>query len=620
MRNIDYYKNKYQDKIDYIGEYRVAKNASSGSKYDSNANVENKNITTMSGELNKEDNIGTNRLLMIYKLTEMYGEDFASEYIRQLDSHEIYKHDETSIMPYCVSITLYPFLFSGLSTIGGISDAPKNLKSFCGSFSNLVFAVASQFAGAVSTPEFLMYMDYFVRKEYGDDYIDNIDKIATAPFVKKQQTIREIIDGYFQQVVYSLNQPAAARNFQSVFWNIAYFDSNYFKGMFDDFVFPDYSEPNWETANWLQKYFMDWFNKERLKKPLTFPVETVNLLDDGSEYVDKEWADYVAEMYAKGHSFFTYRSNSVDSLASCCFDGKQRFISNFGVKSFEEFKHGDKIKVPSSDGRWNDAIVKSYEIQHLNEITLQQEDVKLKIFATGNHNWKLKDGNFTNNLQIGEILFDTPHIQPIDNCTDSNIHFQNANEWKVVNIKPKVKKEKTWCLEVENDHTFLLEGGVVTGNCRLRNELQDNTFSFTLGAGGISTGSKGVITINLNRLVQNATRNKDNISDAVRIQVKKCHKYLTAFNSIVEDNYNSRLLNIYDAGYISLEKQFLTIGVNGFVESAEFLNIEPNVNNQYFQHAENILKPIYEENKLAKTDKLMFNTEFVPKMCGHLVA
>lgn len=63
---------------------------------------------------------------------------------------------------------------------------------------------------------------------------------------------------------------------------------------------------------------MTWLNDERRRKILTFPVETVNLLDDGEGYVDGEWKDFVAEMWSKGHSFFVYRSDSVDSLASCC--------------------------------------------------------------------------------------------------------------------------------------------------------------------------------------------------------------------------------------------------------------------------------------------------------------
>lgn len=454
----------YRKYTNFIDRYKAASNAASGSEFDANANVENKNIATMSGELFKSESIGTNRLLMVEKITQMYGEELADEYIRQLDEHEIYKHDETSIYPYCVSISMYPFLFNGLKTIGGISSPPKNLNAFVGSFINLVFAIAAQFAGAVSTPEFLTYLDYFIRKEYGNDYYKQYNLSVTQP-PAKPKPIMKVITDIFEQVVYSMNQPAAARNFQSVFWNIAYFDKYYFEGIFENFVFPDGDSPRWESVSWLQKTFMKWFNNERRRSILTFPVETVNLLDDGSEYADKEWADFTAEMYAEGHSFFTYRSNSVDSLASCC---------------------------------------------------------------------------------------------------------------------------------------------------RLRNNIQNNTFSYTLGAGGVSTGSKGVMTINLNRLVQNAALTNTPLEDAIREQVRKVHKYLTAFNEIMYDNFNARLLPIYDAGYISLDKQYLTVGVNGFVEGAEYLGIDISPNEDYFKYGETILKPIFEENASAKTDKIMFNTEFVP--------
>ena len=280
---------------------------------DANANVTSKNIATLETELYKRDAIAINRLAMYQKLQEMYGTDVAEEYLRQLEEHEVYRHDETAVVgkPYCASVTLYPFLFHGNTTIGGTSDAPKNLAAFNGAFINLVFALASQFCGAISTPEWLAYMDYFVRKEYGDDYYTRAGD--PADLSSRRRTVDKVVTDSFEQVVYSLNQPAAARGNQSVFWNIAYFDQPYFQGMFENFVFPDGTPMRWESVNWLQKRFMKWFNQERLRKLLTFPVETVNLLDDGTDYVDQEWKDFAAEMWAEGHSFFVYRSDSVDS-------------------------------------------------------------------------------------------------------------------------------------------------------------------------------------------------------------------------------------------------------------------------------------------------------------------
>lgn len=466
---------KYRHNVDFIREYSQASNAATGSKFDSNANIETKNVTTLSCEIHKEADIGINRLRMIDKITELYGTELAEKYIEQLDSHQIYRHDETHpVFPYCVSITMYPFICEGLKSIGAPSTEPKNLQSFAGNFINLVFAISAQFAGAVATPEFLTYLDHFIRLEYGDDYYEKTD-IIVNPISKRPKTLEKVIDDIFEQIVYSINEPAAARNFQSVFWNIAYFDHTYFNAIFEDFVFPDGDEPKWESVSWLQKHFMEWFNNERLRNYLTFPVETVNLVYDkeSKQYIDKEWADFTAEMWSKGHSFFCYNSDSADSLSSCC---------------------------------------------------------------------------------------------------------------------------------------------------RLKNGITDNVFSYTLGAGGISTGSKAVITININRLVQDVKKKSDKnnldfnieLDKAIRSQVDDIHKYLNAFNEILKDEQSSGLLPIYDAGYISLPKQYLTIGINGLVEGAEFLGIEVTPNVEYFNYCKSILAPIQEENKKARTEEIMFNTEYVP--------
>ena len=265
-------------KKDFIKEYINASNAATGSKFDSNANVTNKNIVTLGQELYKENNIKQNRYILCDKIRKMYSKKLAEQYIEDLESHVLYKHDESGTpgYPYCVAITMYPFLVDGLQKLGGVSVAPTDLKSFCGEFINLVYSVSSQFMGAVATPEFLMYMDYFIRKDYGDDYIEHLDDVVDL--TTKKRTLVKVIDNAFQQVVHSMNMPAGNRGYQTVFWNVGYFDKAYFEGVFGEFVFPDGTKPKWETLSWLQKHFMKWFNKEREKYILTFPVETMALL------------------------------------------------------------------------------------------------------------------------------------------------------------------------------------------------------------------------------------------------------------------------------------------------------------------------------------------------------
>lgn len=435
--------------VTFIDQYKNASNAASGSKFDSNANVSNKNIATMECELPKKLLINTNRKLLTDKIAELYGEDLATEYLRQLKNHEIYAHDESSIKPYCVSINMYPFLTDGLTMLGGESRAPRHLKSFAGSFINLIFAVSSQFAGAVASVEFLMYFDYFARLDYGDDYL---------------VTNKRVVEETFESIVYSINQPAAARGYQSVFWNLTIYDHEYFKGMFEDFVFPDqhFSRPSWRTISKLQKCFMKWLNKERERSLLTFPVVTAAMLVNKSgQYpgpVDRNFADFCSRELAEGNSFFIYQSDSVDSLASCC---------------------------------------------------------------------------------------------------------------------------------------------------RLRNEISDNTFSHSLGAGGVATGSINVITMNLNRIMQ--------LGLDIGEEVEKIHKYQIAYRHNIQEFKDAGLLPVYDAGFIDLDKQYLTLGINGMVEAAEYHGITAGNNAEYKKFCQDTLKVITNLNKSAAHQTgYMFNTEFVP--------
>ena len=487
---------------DFVKQYISASNASTGSKYDANANVENKNIVTLGQELHKGKNIQQNRYIMHNKIKSLYTKKLADQYIKDLESHVLYKHDESGTpgYPYCVAITMYPFLVDGLERLGGQSKAPTDLKSYCGEFINLVYSVSSQFMGAVATPEFLMYMDYFIRKDYGDDYLSILDK--QVEINKKGRTLEQVIENCFQQVVHSMNMPAGNRGYQTVFWNIGYFDKNYFDGVFGEFKFPDGTAPKWETLSWLQKKFMKWFNEERTKYILTFPVETMAMLTDGHDIVDKEYADFTAEMWAEGHSFFCYLSDSPDSLSSCC--------------------------------------------------------------------------RLRNSLKDNE-------------------------------------------LDEEHNHT---------------------THQFSMGTASVATGSKSVMTINLNRVIQNATRkfikDKENyeledgkqffvsnigehkaelydyISNAIVEITERVHKYQRAFNEIIKDFYNAQMLDVYSGGFISLKKQYLTVGVNGLTDAAEFLGIEPNLNEDYEEFVNLILETINKSNKKDKTRDCMYNTEFVP--------
>ena len=333
-----------KNKIAFINKYKQSSNTAN-STIDDNSNVSNKNVAILNAEIHKPENIRISRSMVMGKLKELYPDFNAKRYIRDLEDHVIYKHDESSIAgicPYCVSITMYPFLLNGIKGLGGLSASPKNLKSFCGIFCNMVFAISSQFAGALAASETMLYFTYYCKKEWGSDFYLHSDKVVETNYEGKQRTILDEIHQYWQQIIYTINQPAAARGFQSAFVNFSYFDKPFFDGMFGDFCFPDGTQPDWESLKWIQMEFMKWFNAERLKTVLTFPVETVTLLYKDGKFLDEEMAQFVYDEYSRGHSFFTYISDTVDSLSSCCFKGDEviKVYGRDGIEkslSLEEF-------------------------------------------------------------------------------------------------------------------------------------------------------------------------------------------------------------------------------------------------------------------------------------------
>ena len=452
---------------------------------DDNSNVATHNIAVMNTEIHKEDNKETNIRIWYDKIKELYGKELAERFLIDINTI-LYPHDLSSQigMPYCVAITLYPFLKNGIKDIGGLSAAPKNIDSFCGLFVNLVFAIAAQYKGAVATPGMLLCMDYFLRKEWGDSYYQKPETIITSEHCLRQMTIQKQIHQYFQQICYSLMQPSGSRGNQACFWNLSIFDKPFFDTMYGDFYLPDGTKPKWESLTWLQKDFMHWLNEERLKCILTFPVVSLCLIYQNHKFLDENLYQFAAKEYAEGDSFFTYISDSADSLSSCC---------------------------------------------------------------------------------------------------------------------------------------------------RLSSKLSKPQFNFTNGQLSEMTGSKNVITLNLNRIIQdwykmmethNSGWNKDrakesypDLIDYIREDggiLDRVYKYQTAYNEILKYLYEKNLLTVYNAGFINMRKQYLTIGINGLNQAAEFLDMKCNKNKQYEEFCSMIFSTIKEQNALHKTKDCMFNTEFTP--------
>lgn len=306
----------YQDK--YVSS---TENAATSSETDGNANVVSKNVATLESEDRKRENREIQRYRMKKQLKKMFPE-VASQYVKDLNSHIIYTHDEAStsvLKQYCMAVSLYPLMLEGVGNIDGVTPSePNDLQSFSGQVTNLIFLLSSQCKGAVAVGSYFIALNYYIIKEYGPEWYNKLDCIVTSDHSLIRRTLKDSIYKAFKQFVWGINQPAGNRSYQSPFTNVSYYDKTYFESMFGEFYYPDGSQPEWRAIDTVQRLFMDWFNKVRLKQVLTFPVETFAMVHDGTDIIDKEYKNLCAEMYAKGHSFFTYISDSADSLASCC--------------------------------------------------------------------------------------------------------------------------------------------------------------------------------------------------------------------------------------------------------------------------------------------------------------
>lgn len=181
----------------------------------------------------------------------------------------------------------------------------------------------------------------------------------------------------------------------------------------------------------------------------------------------------------------------------------------------------------------------------------------------------------------------------------------NQLTWnEITSLKVVEDTNPVYDIELEENHYFSANN-IITHNCRLRNEVADNSFSYTLWAGWVSTGSVKVMTLNLNRIFQLGLDLKE--------QIRKVQKYHIAYRKIMEDYLAAWLLTVYSSGFISMKKQYSTIGINGLTEAAESMGVKVWNNELYKKFVQKTLKVIYNENKKAKEETgYLFNTEMVP--------
>ena len=311
-----------RSRLNYMEQYSTSSsNASSSSETDANANVSMKNVANLEGEVYKATNRIIQRQRMKDKLYELYPE-VAKKYEEDLNNHIIYTHDEAStpvLKPYCMAVTLYPLMMDGVGKIDGITpSAPNDISSFSGQVTNLAFLLSSQCKGAVAFGDYFVTLNYYVVKEFGDNWYEKLDCISTSEHHVIPRTVKDSIEKGMKQFIWGVNQPAGNRSYNSPFTNVSWYDKYYFESLFGNFHYPDRSKPKWEQVDTLQRMFMELMRRIRLIKPITFPVTTMALVHNNKEYLDKDYKELCAEEWAKGGSFFCYTSDNPSSLASCC--------------------------------------------------------------------------------------------------------------------------------------------------------------------------------------------------------------------------------------------------------------------------------------------------------------
>lgn len=629
-----------RERIDYMDRYSSSTdNAATSSETDPNANVTVKNISNLESEVYKTTNRIIQRQRMKDKLNEMYPE-VASQYEKDLEHHIIYTHDEASTPTtkfYCQAVSLYPLMLEGVGNIDGVTpSAPNDLQSFSGQITNLAFLLSSQCKGAIAFGEYFIALNYYAIQEFGKNWYNKLDCIATTDHCLTQRTVRDSICKAFKQFVWGINQPAGNRGYQSPFINISYYDHTYFDSLFSNFYYPDGTQPEWEAIDTLQRMFMKWFNRLRLKQVLTFPVESFAMVHNGKDIIDKEYKELCAEMYAEGHSFFTYISDSADSLASCCYsaDTDVYIKRDVGIEviSFKEIKerglkHGD-FKI-FSNGKWKTGKLVELPNRQMYKIITSNDRY---MCVTDNHrNNCLRGMVLTKDLTTDDYIMvcDTP-VWKLDK-TDKLLIEKDGNYYaRITSINKVEYNGNVFCFEMDDkeDDMFTLASGIHNYNCRLKNELQENTFSPTSGLTGVMTGSCNVITLNINRIIQDCdrcfglTRNggwKENysfIKKYISDILERVYKYHIAFKTMLYELEDSKMFASSNGGYIHMNKLYSTIGINGLNEAARFLGLEVNNNDEYIDFLQLILGTIKEQNKLhsikSKKRPFLFNSEVVP--------
>ena len=294
----------YTDFIDHF----VDKQNVADSGIDGNANVNTKDICSLTTEMNKPHSklLGFNKIY--HELNKKYGFKTANEWLRNEWDGHFYLHDAASatFVPYCFAYDLEGLITKGLYFIEGFNNqAPKHLVTYTDFVGEFVSWTSNRSSGACGLPSFLIYSFYFWKKDIEDGYFtDTPDRYR---------------DQEFQRIIYKLNQPYLRVN-QSAFSNFSIFDKSYLEALFGGKEFPDgtFIIDYIDEIIEYQKAFMNVVTEVRAKNVMTFPVLTFALLRQEGKFVNEDFARWASDHNMKWADSNFFISEDVTSLSNCC--------------------------------------------------------------------------------------------------------------------------------------------------------------------------------------------------------------------------------------------------------------------------------------------------------------
>lgn len=323
------------DKLDineYSKKFFKNKSAVADVSVDANANVSDRSVCSYEYEYPKAIQKLNGIYLIWKKMTDNpnFGIKKANKALELVISGALKIHDlHHIVMPYCYAYDSDCIVQKGLPYINNIKiTQPKHVLSYINLHIQFIAYSSNQTAGAVGLPSFFVYLDWFCRKDWGENYLE---------------THAEELGQNLQSFIYSCNYPF--RGSQSSFTNISIFDRYFLNHLFGNTYYPDMSQPNFDSIMNLQKFYARLFVHMSLEQPFTFPVNTANFYrpDDTKEIQDEEFLRFVSDLNCHNGCFNIY-SGPLSAISSCCrlrsiTDNVKEYTNSFGAGGVQIGSH-----------------------------------------------------------------------------------------------------------------------------------------------------------------------------------------------------------------------------------------------------------------------------------------